>query len=51
VDLHEERDDDGVLGCSGISWTIYANNVHLAPGGEGLGLGQEPGLAREPSVR
>ena len=33
MDLHEERDDDGFLGRSGISWTIYANNLHLAPGG------------------
>ena len=30
LDLNEAR-DDGVLGCSGISWTIYANNRHLAP--------------------
>jgi len=29
LDLNEAR-DDGVLGCSGISWTI-ANYLHLAP--------------------
>jgi len=29
VDLNEAR-DDGVLGCSGISWTICS--LHLAPG-------------------
>jgi len=28
LDLNEAR-DDGVLGCSGISWTIY--NLYLAP--------------------
>jgi len=29
LDLSEAR-DDGVLGCSGISWTI-CKNLHLAP--------------------
>ena len=29
LDLNEAR-DDGVLGCSGISWTICS--LHLAPG-------------------
>jgi len=29
LDLNEAR-DDGVLGCSGISWTI-CKNLHLAP--------------------
>jgi len=31
MDINEARDDTGVWDGSGISWTVDANNLRLAP--------------------